>query len=262
MKKRTNVLLYGGIAMLVGATLFTGCATMNLQTQAKLTKTVFIDHSQLKNKTIYLQVTNTSGENIDLKSSLKSNLEKKGYKIVDNSKDAEYGLLLNVLFANNLKEANAIKNGLAAGTTAGGMSAISGGGGTDSLIIGASAALAGAIVGKAFEDEVFRAVVDITVRDYSLDEIKTTRTQHDTGGRLHNVARAGNVNQLAGTLGNKNGGADMQSGVSEAITTESTRNYEDHRTRAFIEATKMNLKLSEALPIMQAKITSQISNLF
>ncbi len=167
-----------------------------------------------------------------------------------------------MLFANNLKEANAVKNGLSAGVTAGTVSVISGRGSSNSLLVGASAALAGAIVGKAFEDEVYRAVVDISIRKYTGDNIRTMRTQNDVGGTIGNTQRAGNLNALAGPIGNVNGSGDMNSGISESITTESYKNYEEYRTRGFIEATKMNLKLDEALPILESKIANQIVNIF
>ncbi len=49
--------------MLLGVMFLGGCATTSLQTQAKLTKTIVIDHSETVNKYVYLQVTNASGEN-------------------------------------------------------------------------------------------------------------------------------------------------------------------------------------------------------
>ncbi len=248
-----------GISMLM---LLGGCATTSLQTQAKLTKTIVIDHSETVNKYVYLQVTNASGENERLYNEIKFNLQSKGYVVTSSSKESQYSLFVNVLFANNLKEANAVKNGLSAGVTAGTVSVISGRGSSNSLLVGASAALAGAIVGKAFEDEVYRAVVDISIRKYTGDNIRTMRTQNDVGGTIGNTQRAGNLNALAGPIGNVNGSGDMNSGISESITTESYKNYEEYRTRGFIEATKMNLKLDEALPILESKIANQIVNIF
>jgi hypothetical protein len=54
----------------------------------------------------------------------------------------------------------------------------------------------------------------------------------------------------------------MNSGIDENTTTQTSKNYEEFKTRSFVEATKMNLKLEEALPILEAKITKQIANLF
>lgn len=263
--ERMRKLINLGLSIAVAGALFTGCATTQLQTKAKLTKTVVLDHSKNNKKAIYLQVTNTSGgggENMELFSSLQKNLEEKGYVIVKDSKDAGYGLFINVLFANNLREANAIKNGMKMGVTAGGASAITGGSGADSLLIGVTAALGAMVVGTALEDDVFRAVVDIAVRDYTSEDVATTRTIADSGSKVNDVPRSGIANSLAGPLGTTNGAGDMQSGISEVISSTTVKNYEEHRTRSFVEAVKMDLKLEEAMPILEAKLTRQIANLF
>jgi outer membrane lipoprotein SlyB len=252
-------------SLAIASSVFTGCATTTLQTKAKMTRTIILDHSKNEDKTIYLQVTNTSGsggEDMELYSSLKTKLQQKGYTVLNSSKNAGYGLFVNVLFANNLKEANSIKSGLSLGGAVGSISHVGGTSGRDSLAIGAAAALGGALIGKALEDEVFRAVVDISIREYTNKQINTIRTQSDSGATFHNVARAGELNQFAGKLGDTQGGSDMNSGIDENTTTQTSKNYEEFKTRSFVEATKMNLKLEEALPILEAKITKQIANLF
>ncbi|MEA2092240.1 MAG: complement resistance protein TraT [Campylobacterota bacterium] len=253
-------------SMLAATMLFTGCGTTTLQTKAKLTRTVVLDHSQKENKVIYLQVTNTAGsggENMELYKDVKEKLEAKGYTVATTSKGAAYGLFVNVLFANNLREANAIKAAGAGLSTGAGVGYIaSGGSGKDALIAGAALALGSAIVGKAMEDEIFRAVVDISIRDYQDAPVRTVKTSSASDTKVHNVRRSGNLNQLAGAIGDKDGAGDMNSGISEVTTTETEKNYEEFKTRAFVEAIKMKLKVDEALPILQAKISRQISNLF
>lgn len=261
MIKRTSIFILSGIIAMV----LTGCGTTTLQTKAKLTRTVVIDHSVKDNKNIYLQVTNTAGsggENMQLLQRIKQNLEIKGYTIVNKSSMAGYGLFVNVLFANNLKEANAIKAGTNVGATAGTIAFAGGSGGRDALLIGVGVALGGAIIGSAMEDEVFRAVVDIKIRDYKNNLVETNTTVSGGNATIHNTRRAGNLNQFAGSLGDKNGAGDMTSNINEVITTKTLKNYEEHKTRAFVEATKMNLVLSEALPILEEKISRQITNLF
>ena len=139
---------------------------MELQTNSKLTRTIVIDHSQLANKTIYLQVTNTAnsgGEKMNLNENIINSLKAKGYEIVDSSQKASYSLFVNVLFANNLKEARAIQTAVASGVFGGVGALASGSNGSNSLIVGATAALAGGLIGKALEDETFRTVIDIQV---------------------------------------------------------------------------------------------------
>ena len=201
------------IATVSIGTLFSGCATTTLQTKVKLTKSILIDHSVKDNKNIYLQVTNTAGsggENMQLFDTIKTKLTNKGYNIVNKSTPNGYGLFVNVLFANNIKEARALQVGGALGSTAALGAVATGQGGKGSLLIGVGAALGGAIISKALEDETFRAVVEISVRDYKSD----------------------------------------------------VKDYTEFKTRSLSEAVKMNLKLDEAMPILEQEISRQITNLF
>ena len=151
---------------------------MQLETNSKLTRTIVIDHSNLTNKTIYLQVTNTAnsgGEKMNLNENIINSLKAKGYEIVDSSQKASYSLFVNVLFANNLKEARAIQTAVASGVFGGVTSLAAGSNGSNSLIVGATAALAGGLIGKALEDETFRTVIDINVVNNSNNSNENTR---------------------------------------------------------------------------------------
>ena len=55
---------------------------------------------------------------------------------------------------------------------------------------------------------------------------------------------------------------ELSSNIVETSVQESVKNYEEHKTRAFVEAVKMDLEISEALPILQEKFSRQIVNLF
>lgn len=167
------------VLLLLSAIILTGCGTTQLQTRAKLTRTITLDKSKKQNRNIYVQVSNTAGsggENLKLYDDLKTKLQAKGYTLVTTSKDASYGLFVNVLFANNLKEANAIKSAVSSGVLAGGSTAIGGGSGSSSLIVGALAALGGGIIGSAMEDDIFRAVIDVEIRDYKTKDAKIDNT--------------------------------------------------------------------------------------
>jgi len=142
--------------------LLSGCGTMQLQTNVKMTKDIVLNHTN-KQKTIFIEIQNLAGNNFNLLPLLKKDLEKKGYKIVDNKYMAKYVLTVKILFANNLKKALAIKAGATTGL-AGGFIAKAGGHNTgDSILIGATIALATAAIGSALEDEIYRAVVEVNI---------------------------------------------------------------------------------------------------
>lgn len=157
---------------------FSGCGTMSLETNSKLTRTILIDHSQKAKKSVYVQVTNTAnsgGEKMNLEASIRDALQAKGYELVQSSDEASYGLFVNVLFANNLKEAKAVRAAAGLGTTTSVVAMGSGSSTGDSLLIGATAALAGAVGAKLLEDDTFRAVIDVHVKNYAQTTSESTR---------------------------------------------------------------------------------------
>lgn len=155
-----------------------GCGTFTMETNSKLSRSIIVDHSQDVKKSVYVQVTNTAnsgGEKMNLESSIKDGLESKGYAIVSSSSEATYGLFVNVLFANNLKEAQAVRAAAGLGLTSSVVAMGSGSGTSDSLLIGATAALAGAVGAKVLEDDTFKAVIDVHVKDYVQITSESTR---------------------------------------------------------------------------------------
>jgi len=196
---------------------FSGCATLNLETKVKMTNSIWLKPTVAEKKSVYIQFKNTSGEDFNLVPAIKENLLKKGYIVVENPNKAKYVLMVNILFANNLKEANAIK---VAGNTGAVTAIIASGSGSstrDSLLVGATFALASGLASSALEDETYRAVVDVVI-----DE-KTDDTDEK------------------GIMGD---------------------GYKEQKTRIFAEAVRADLKLKEALPVLQKKIATQIANIF
>ena len=73
------------VYLLISLLFLVGCATTQLETNSKLTRTIIIDYSKLINKTIYLQVTNTAnsgGEKMNLNESITNSLKAKVQKSV------------------------------------------------------------------------------------------------------------------------------------------------------------------------------------
>jgi len=240
---------------------FTGCATTTLQTQSKMTRSITLDHSEVTNKNIYVQVTNTSGgggENMQLHQAIKIKLQNRGYTVVDSSKDASYGLIVNVLFANNLKEALALSAATGLGTVAGVGSYAGGNSGRDALGAGLVMAIGAGIVGKALEDEIFRAIIDVNVRQYDNTNIRTIKST-SVGDPIITTTQK---DELGGGALNSDGYSEVSSGISQNTTQDLTKHYEEHITRVFVEAVKMDLELADALPILEDKASTQITNIF
>lgn len=160
----------------ISVLLFTGCATMEMQKQAKLTKPIQLDKSEIKNSSIYLQVNNIEkggGDNINLKDKLSTLLIQKGYSIVNESADSSIKLFVDVLFVNNIKEAFALQSALGYGLTGTAVKYSATGSGSDALGIGLVMALGSGIAGKALEDETYRGIFAVKVENK--DKVHTTK---------------------------------------------------------------------------------------
>lgn len=244
---------------------FSGCATTELQTQTKMTQSIFLDPVKKEQKTVFLSIKNTSGQDMSqLESKIAAKLSSKGYKIIDDPETAKYVLMTNVLFANNLKEANAASAGINGAVVGGVMGAINSGGNGNSAL-GAALIVGGvsAIAGKLTEDEIYRMVTDVVVRDRKDTKVYTTINTAQGQSSIGQESRSGFMNSFAGQIKSNDGaGGKLSDNTTNQKVQQIETNYIEHKTRIFSEAVKMHLKLDEALPILIDKMAEQISGIF
>jgi hypothetical protein len=143
----------------------TGCATTELQTIAKTTRTISLSPETLKSKLVYLRVTGTEASILELEQPLREALQKRGVTLVQDPDLATMSLHINTLFADNLKEAANYKASLIGGGVAGGLAHARGNSSGDSILIGIGVALAMGLAEKALSDETYRAVIDVFLRE-------------------------------------------------------------------------------------------------
>ena len=148
------------IFMMIG---MTGCATTNLQTQAKMTRTITLMPDQLNEKKVYLRVTGTEASKIELEEPLKKALIERGV-FLTSSEEAHFYLHINPLFADNLKEAANLNAALLGGAAAGAIATVNNSGG-NSILIGVGVALAMGVADRALADETYRAVINIALSE-------------------------------------------------------------------------------------------------
>lgn len=165
---KRNLLFVISLALLV----FSGCATTEMQTKTKMANSIFLTpQEKVVEKTIFIDVKNTSGQNVfDFEQQLRAKLETKGYKLVDSPKKSLYTLQINILFANNVREAQAMQAAISGGV-AGGILGLAGAGGNATgnnglagLIIGSVGA---GLIGKYTEDDIYSLMTDVKVIENS-----------------------------------------------------------------------------------------------
>ena len=251
-----------GLSIAAATLLFTGCATTELQTNAKMTQSVFINPVKKELRTIFISTKNTSGQRINLESSIISELMAKGYRVVDDPDMATYVLMMNVLYCDKKQENNAVGAGLATGVLGAGVAGYNGHGAGGTIGIGLGAAVVGALIGKATEDTIYQMQVDIVIREKAKGSVSTSSVTANGQARVTDSSKAGFVNSFGGTARDVNASGQLNSNMASANAQNYETNYIEHKTMLFAEATKMNLTLPEATPILERQISSQIAGLF
>jgi hypothetical protein len=105
------------IALLLGTTACAATVTAlkykDLEVQSKMSETIFLDPVSTDKRTIWIDVKNTSDQDVDL-SALASSISAKGYRVVSDPNQAQYLLQANVLYVGKASEA-AIDQAIGAG---------------------------------------------------------------------------------------------------------------------------------------------------
>lgn len=232
---------------------FTGCQAAhtaitkrNLDVQTKMTETVFLEPSSSENKTIFIDVKNTSDKDIEVRSGVETALKSRGYTIVTDPNKAGYMLQANVLQIgkSNLNEIRSAFNagfgngaiqGAVAGAAAGYV--MGGGSGKNAATVGLAGAAAGFIADAMVEDVYYCMVTDLQVRERAQDGETVVQIQ--------------NSDIKQGTSTN----------VSQVVQGAKT-NWKTYRTRIVSSANKVNLQFEEAQPVLQTALGKSIAGLF
>ena len=151
----------------------------NLDVQTKMSQTVFLPPVANSQKTVYVQIKNTTDKadfNID---GVRSRLQAKGYTITSNYNKAHYLLQVNVLQVGELSQAAAEKakklgfGGAANGAIAGAAAAavIAPGSGRGMIGMGLVGGIASTVANAMVKDVVYTAITDVKI---------TTRKAHSS----------------------------------------------------------------------------------
>ena len=179
---RRTTLGIGLALLLAGCSATTTAITKrNLDVQTKMTETIFLDPVPAAQRTVFVQVRNTSDKpDFDIEPAVRAAVESRGYRVVDDPTEAYYLLQANVLQAGRNSESGA-ESSFA--------------GGFGSMILGGAAG-AGAgrvasenpsvIIGGALAGAAIAAVADAFVQDvtYSIiSDVQVSERAAPGGGR-------------------------------------------------------------------------------
>ncbi|ADU72395.1 complement resistance protein TraT [Pantoea sp. At-9b] len=241
--KNRNLLV---AAIAAASLLLSGCGAMstaikkrNLEVKTQMSQTVWLEPSD--QKTVYLQVRNTSDKDMsDLPTLLAQDLRAKGYTVTSSPDAAYYWIQANVLKAEkmDLRQAQGFLSsgyeGAAMGAALGsGITAYNSSSGGAILGVGLAAGLAGMAADAMVEDVNFTMVTDLQISERSKSKVTTD-----------NVAAL-----RQGT-----------SGVKVQISSEEG-NRMKYQTRVVSNANKVNLKFEEAKPVLEAQLAKSVAGI-
>lgn len=235
------------VAVATSACLFlTGCGAMhtaikkrNLEVTTQMSQTVWLEPSG--QKTVYLQVRNTSDQDMSaLEGLMARGLRAKGYTVTSDSDAAYYWIQANVLKAEKMDQRQAqgfLSSGYSAGMTTAalgtGIAAYNTGSAGTVLGVGLASGLAGMAADAMVEDVNYTMVTDLQISERSKGTVTTNHV------------------------------AALRQGTSGAKVQTSTEQGErmKYQTRVVSSANKVNLKYEEAKPVLEAQLAKSVAGI-
>jgi hypothetical protein len=250
MKQKMQKKIALGLTLVLLGTSLSSCGYVSkgiehadLQTRVALTDSIFLDPEVKKqNRTIYIEVANTSDfyevSKEELKTLIAQKLQAKNYKITEEAALADYIIRVNLKQMNYRRETGAQEGGqegFLAGAAAGASrgndlsGAIAG-----AIIGGVVGGIGGSLIGKMIKIESYSGVFDIEIRE------KLNKT---ILGKITTKADLGSKTQLE---------------TENKIET----NWQIYRTQINVNMERTNIDKAEAAKIIAEKVATSIAELF
>ena len=213
-----------------------------LEVETKMSETIFLELIEDEKKTVLLQIRNTSDKSgLDVESKIRLAVVNKGYRIVNNPKQANIMIQANILLVGKSTLENpfeALSGGYGSGlegfATGAALAGATGGSGRSMLGIGLIAGIGNTILDAAVQVVTFTMVTDLQISEKADGEY---------------VSESSDANLKQGTSGFKKS------------TWEKKTNWKKYQTRIISVGKKTNLKFEEAEPKLTEGLVKSISGL-
>ena len=239
MKKNFKTILFGLLLTFA----FVSCSTMhtviskrNLDVQTKMSDTIWLEPVSASEKTIFVQVRNSSGKNLNIEQKVINVLTAKGYRIVNDPALAKYWLQANILKVDkvNLDNENGFSDAVLGAGIGGVLGAQRSGGAYTALGWGLAGAAIGTLADALVSDKAYAMVTDILI---------TEKTGRNVQTATRNSVKQGNSGSMTST----------SSGSS---------NMEKYSTRVLSTANQVNLNFNSAIPILEDELGKVVAGIF
>ena len=239
MRKNLKIALFS--LLLIFA--FVSCSTMHtvvskrhLDVQTKMSDTIWLEPAAENEKTVFVQVKNTSGKNLNIEQKVINVLTAKGYRIVNDPAQAKYWLQANILKVDkvNLDNENGFSDAVLGAGIGGVLGAQRSGGAYTALGWGLAGAAIGTLADALVSDTAYAMVTDILI---------TEKTGRDVQTATRNSVKQGNSGSMTST----------SSGSS---------NMEKYSTRVLSTANQVNLNFNSAIPLLEDELGKVLGGIF
>jgi hypothetical protein len=221
----------------------TGLGKRHLEVQTKMTDTIFLEPVSPHERTVLVQVRNTSDRpEFDLAPAVAASLAERGYRVVQRPEDAHYLLQANVLQVGVTSPTAAEQTfaGGFGGTLIGGAAGVAGAriasDETPALIAGGLiGAATSSVVDALVEDVTYTIVTDVQVSERAGEGVVVTE-------RLEQNLRQGSGARI--------------------ISATQTHDWKRYQTRIMSTANRTNLDFEDAAPQLVDGLTRSIAGIF
>lgn len=207
----------------------------NLEVKTQMSETVWLEPSS--ERTVFLQIKNTSDKDMSgLHSKITEAVKAKGYQVVTSPDKAYYWIQANVLKADkmDLRESQSwLSRGYEGAAAGAGITAYNSSSAGATLGVGLAAGLVGMAADAMVEDINYNMITDVQIAERTKATVTTD-----------NIAA-------------------LRQGTSDAKIQTSTEQGNQHKyqTRVVSNANKVNLKFSEAQPVLEDQLAKSIANI-
>ena len=219
---------------------FSGCGALNtaikkrnLDVQTKMSETIWLNPVSANQKTVFVQIKNTSGKTVNIEDKIKDTLSQKGYYVVQDPNQASYWLQANVLKV-DLRESDPFGSGVLGAGVGATLGAYNTGSMNTAIGLGLAGALIAGTVDALVSDMAYTMVTDIMISEKTNSKVSVST----------------NNNLTQGTRGRTK------------VTTSSESNRNQYQTRVVSVANQVNLKFEEAQPTLEAQLQQVIGGIF
>ena len=239
MKKNLKTILFSSLLIFA----FVSCSTMhtviskrNLDVQTKMSDTIWLEPAAANEKTVFIQIRNTSGKNLNIEQKITNILASKGYRIVNDPSEAKYWLQANILKVDkvNLDNENGFSDAVLGAGIGGVLGAQRSGGAYTAIGWGLAGAAIGTLADALVDDTAYAMVTDILI---------TEKTGRNVQTATRNSVKQGNSGSMTST-------------------SSGTSNMEKYSTRVLSTANQVNLNFNSAIPILEDELGKVVGGIF